>query len=119
MGKKALVADDAIFMRLMFKDMLKEVGFEVVGRAKNGIEVVELYKKFKPNLVILDIVMPGVDGLTALKRILKIDPEANILVCSAMDSESIIIEAIKNGAKDFLIKPVHPDKFKKAINKIF
>jgi two-component system chemotaxis response regulator CheY len=118
MGKKVLVVDDASFMRMMIKDILVEADFEIVGEANNGVEALELYKKYRPDLVTMDITMPEMDGITAVKLILEEDPEAKILVCSAMGQQSMVINAIQAGANDFIVKPFQSERVLEAINKI-
>jgi len=101
---RVLIVDDAKFMRVNLKNMIKD-DFVVVGEASNGEEAVQMYKELKPNLVTLDITMPVKSGLEALKDIIQIDPSAKILMCSAMGQRKMVIKAVKNGAKDFLVKP--------------
>lgn len=119
MDKKVLVVDDAAFMRMMIKDILTEVDFEVVGEAKNGMEAVELYKEYRPDLVTMDITMPEMDGITAIEEIRKENPEAKILVCSAMGQQSMVVEAIEAGAQDFIVKPFQEERVLEAVDKIF
>ncbi len=117
MGKKVLIVDDAAFMRMMIKNILSKNGFEVVGEASNGAEAVELYKKLKPDLVTMDITMPEMDGIEALKKIKEIDPNAKVIMVSAMGQQQLVIEAIQAGAKDFIVKPFQPDRLLEAVNK--
>lgn len=114
---KILVTDDAAFMRMMLKDILHKNGFEVV-EAANGLEAVEKYKAESPDLVTLDITMPEMDGIQALKAIREINPEAKCIMCSAMGQQAMVIEAIQGGAKDFVIKPFQAERVIEAINKI-
>jgi len=116
-GKKILIVDDAAFMRMMIKNILTKNGFEVVGEASNGAEAVELYKKLKPDLVTMDITMPEMDGIEALKKIKEIDPNAKVIMVSAMGQQQLVIEAIQAGAKDFIVKPFQPDRLLEAVNK--
>lgn len=118
MAKNILVTDDAAFMRLMLKDILIKNGYNVIGEAQNGIEAVDKYKELKPDLVTLDITMPEMDGLTALKHLRETDPNAKVIMCSAMGQQAMVIEAIQNGAKDFIVKPFQPDRVVEAIKKI-
>lgn len=104
MSKRILIVDDAAFMRMMIKDILVKNGFEVVGEAQDGVEAVEKYAELKPDLVTLDITMPEKDGLTALKEILSSDSDAKVIMCSAMGQQSMVIDAIQAGAKDFIVK---------------
>jgi two-component system chemotaxis response regulator CheY len=117
MGKRILVVDDAAFMRMMIKDILIKNNFEVVGEASDGFEAVEKYKELRPDLVTLDITMPELDGIGALKEIKKIDPAARVIMCSAMGQQAMVIDAIQAGAKDFIVKPFQQDRVLEAINK--
>lgn len=118
MGKKILIVDDAAFMRMMLKNILTQNGYEVAGEASNGLEAVTLYKELKPDLVTMDITMPEMDGITAVKEIKKIDPEAKIIMCSAMGQQAMVIESIQAGAKDFVVKPFQPDRVLEAVKKV-
>jgi two-component system chemotaxis response regulator CheY len=112
-----LIVDDAAFMRMMIRGIVEPFGHEVVGEAKDGIEAIAKYKELKPDLVTLDITMPNMDGLEALKEIRKFDANAKIIMCSAMGQQSFVLDAIRAGAKDFLVKPFQPDRVMEAINK--
>lgn len=112
-----LVADDAAFMRLMIKNMLEEAGHTVVGEAVNGLDAVEKYKQLRPDLVTMDITMPELEGVEALKRIREFDPSAIVIMCSAMGQKPLIIEAIKAGAKDFIVKPLQSTRVIEAVSK--
>lgn len=114
---RVLVVDDAQFMRMMLKDILTKNGFSVVGEAKNGAEALERYKELKPDLVTLDITMPEVDGITALKNIKEFDPNAKAVMCSAMGQQVMVIESIQAGAKDFIVKPFQADRVVEAVRK--
>ena len=114
---RILVVDDAAFMRMMIKDSLSKNGFEVVGEAENGQIAVEKYKELKPDLVTMDITMPELDGIGAVKEIKKINPAAVIVMCSAMGQQSMVIEAIQAGARDFIVKPFQADRVVEAIKK--
>lgn len=114
---RVLVTDDAMFMRLMLKDILLKNGFEVVAEAENGVQAVQKYKEFKPDLVTMDIVMPEMDGITALKGILSVDPGAKIVMCTAMGQQALVIEAMGAGAKDFITKPFSPAKVVETLRK--
>lgn len=118
MGLRVLVVDDAAFMRMMIKDILSKNGFEVVGEGANGLQAVEKYKELKPDLTTMDITMPEMDGISALKEIRKIDPHANVIMCSAMGQQAMVIDSIQAGAKDFIVKPFQPDRVLEAVNKI-
>lgn len=115
---KVLIVDDAAFMRMMVKDILQKNGFEVVGEACNGIEAVDLYKKENPDVVTIDITMPDMDGIEAVKAIKEFDPSAKVVMCSAMGQQSMVMDAIKAGAKDFIVKPFQADRVLEAINKV-
>ena len=115
---KILVVDDAAFMRMMVKDTLSKSGYEDIYEAVDGADAVEKFKEIKPDLVIMDITMPNMDGLEALKSIKEIDSSANVVMCSAMGQESMVIDAIKSGAKDFIVKPFKPDRILKTVSSI-
>ncbi|GAA0495669.1 chemotaxis protein CheY [Salinibacillus aidingensis] len=117
MAHKVLVVDDAAFMRMMIKDILEKNDFEVVGEAQDGNQAVEKYKELEPDLVTLDITMPEKDGITALKEIKESNPDAKIIMCSAMGQQAMVIDAIQAGAKDFIVKPFQSDRVIEAINK--
>ena len=112
-----LIADDAAFMRMMIKNILTEAGYEVAGEAENGAVAVAKYKELKPDLTTMDITMPEMDGLQALKEIRSADPAARVVMCSAMGQQSMVIESIQAGAKDFIVKPFQPDRVLEAIQK--
>jgi len=105
MSLKVLVVDDASFMRTMLNDILTAEGFEIVGEAENGVDAVELYKKLKPDITTMDIVMPLKSGIDAVKEIIAMDKDAKIVMCSALGQESLVTEALNAGAKDYIIKP--------------
>lgn len=115
---RVLIVDDASFMRMMIKDILQKNGFEVVGEAANGIEAINLYKKEKPDVVTMDITMPDMDGIEAVKEIKSFDPAAKIIMCSAMGQQSMVMDAIKSGARDFIVKPFQADRVLEAIRKV-
>lgn len=117
-GKNILLVDDAAFMRMMLKDILVKNGYDVVGEAENGAKAVEKYKELKPNLVIMDITMPEMDGIQAAKAIKGDDGNATIIMCSAMGQQAMVIEAIQAGAKDFIVKPFQPDRVLEAVKKV-
>ncbi len=118
MGKKVLIVDDAAFMRMLLKDIITKAGFEVVGEASNGKEAVEKYKELKPDIVTMDITMPEMNGIEAVKEIKKIDPNAKIIMVSAMGQQAMVIEAIQAGAKDFIVKPFQPARVIEALKKL-
>ncbi|MCM8801411.1 MAG: response regulator [Candidatus Omnitrophica bacterium] len=118
---RVLIVDDALFMRKMLSDILKKEGIEVCGEAENGKEAIEKYKQLKPDLVTMDIVMPKmeeIDGVTAVREIMKIDPQAKIIMVSAMGQHSLVVEAIQAGAKDFVTKPFQPSRVIEAIKRV-
>ncbi|MGG0657945.1 response regulator [Rummeliibacillus pycnus] len=117
MSKRILIVDDAAFMRMMIKDILTKNGFEVVGEAGDGAQAVEKYNELKPDLVTMDITMPEMDGIAALKTIKEKDPGAIIIMCSAMGQQAMVIDAIQAGAKDFIVKPFQADRVIEAIQK--
>lgn len=117
MATKVLIVDDAAFMRMMIKDILTKNGFEVVGEAENGAKAVEKYQELHPDLTTMDITMPEMDGITAVKQIKKIDPNAKVIMCSAMGQQAMVIEAIQSGARDFIVKPFQPDRVLEALRK--
>lgn len=117
MSKRIMIVDDAAFMRMMIKNILIEAGYEIVAEAENGKQAVEKYNELKPDLVTMDITMPEMDGISAVREILKVDGKANIIMCSAMGQQAMVIEAIQAGAKDFIVKPFKPDRVMEAVTK--
>jgi two-component system chemotaxis response regulator CheY len=117
MGKKILIVDDAAFMRMMIKDILSKNGYDVVGEAENGAKAIEKYKELLPDLVIMDITMPEVDGIQAVKEIKKVNPESVVIMCSAMGQQAMVIESIQAGAKDFIVKPFQAERVVEAVKK--
>lgn len=118
MKAKILIVDDAAFMRMMIKDTLKKNGYENFIESADGEQAVQAYKAEKPDLVIMDITMPNKNGLEALKEIREIDPDAKIVMCSAMGQESMVVEAIRHGAKDFIVKPFKAERVLKTVQGI-
>lgn len=112
-----LIVDDASFMRMMIKDILTKNNYEVAGEAENGVQAVEKYKELNPKLVIMDITMPEMNGIEAVKEIKKINNDALIIMCSAMGQQTMVIEAIQAGAKDFIVKPFQADRVIEAVTK--
>jgi two-component system chemotaxis response regulator CheY len=112
-----LIADDAAFMRMMLKNVLTEAGYDVVGEAENGAVAVARYRELDPDLTTMDITMPEMDGLAALKEIRAGDPSARVVMCSAMGQQSMVIESIQAGARDFIVKPFQPDRVLEAVQK--
>lgn len=118
MANGILVVDDAAFMRMMIKDVLTKNGYLVSGEAENGQKAIEKYKELTPELVIMDITMPEVDGIQAVKEIKKLDPNAKIVMCSAMGQQAMVIESIQAGARDFIVKPFQADRVIEAVKKV-
>ncbi|MGN0376032.1 MAG: response regulator [Suilimivivens sp.] len=118
MAKNILIVDDAAFMRMMIKDILTKNGYNVAGEAENGAKAFEKYNEIKPDLVLMDITMPEVDGIQALKNIKAADPGAKVIMCSAMGQQAMVIESIQAGAKDFIVKPFQPDRVLEAVKKV-
>ena len=117
MAKNVLICDDAAFMRMMIKNVLVKGGYNVVGEAENGAKAVEKYKELSPDLVLMDITMPEMDGIQALKESKKIDGGAKVIMCSAMGQQAMVIESIQAGAKDFIVKPFQEDRVIEAVKK--
>ena len=118
MSKRVLIVDDAVVMRMMIKGILSKNGFEVGGEAQNGVEAVEKYKQLQPDLVTMDMVMPEMDGITAVKQIVASDPNAKIIMCTSMGQQALVVEAIQAGAKSFITKPFQPPKILETIQKV-
>jgi len=118
MAKKILLVDDAAFMRKMIKDTLVKNGYTEVFEAVDGADAVEKFGEIGPDLVVMDITMPNMDGLEALKAIRASDPNANVVMCSAMGQETMVIDAIRSGAKDFIVKPFKPERVLKTVTSI-
>lgn len=116
---RILVTDDAAFMRMQLKDMLTKLGHEVVGEAENGQVAIERYESLRPDLVTMDITMPEMNGIDAVKAIKKDHPEARIIMCSAMGQSSMVLEAIQSGASDFLVKPFTKERIEETLTKMF
>jgi two-component system, chemotaxis family, chemotaxis protein CheY len=117
MANRILVVDDAAFMRMMIRDILTKNGYEVCGEANDGAQAIEKFKEVKPDLITMDITMPEMDGIAALKEIKKLDSNAKVVMCSAMGQQAMVIDAIQAGAKDFIVKPFQPDRVIEAIKK--
>lgn len=117
MGNNILICDDAAFMRMMIKDILSKNGYTVVGEADNGLRAVEKYNETHPDLVLMDITMPEMDGIQALKKIKSMDGSAKVIMCSAMGQQAMVIESIQSGAKDFIVKPFQADRVLEAVKK--
>lgn len=118
MSQTVLICDDAIFMRTMIGDILTQAGFQVLGEAENGVQAVDRYRELKPDFVTMDIVMPEMGGIDAVREIMREDPEAKILMCSAMGQQALVIEAIQAGARDFVVKPFQPSRVLEAVQRV-
>jgi len=118
LGKRVLIVDDAAFMRMMIKNIIIKSGYEVAGEAENGNVAFELYRELKPDIVTMDITMPEADGIEGIKKIIAFDPKAKIIVCSAMGQQSLVLEAIQAGAKDFIVKPFQQERLLQALERV-
>ncbi len=118
MAKTVLICDDALFMRTMLGDILRQAGFSIVGEAQSGSEAVQKYRELQPSLVTMDIVMPDMGGIDAVRVIMKDFPDAKILMCSAMGQQALVIEAIQAGARDFVVKPFQPSRVLEAVQRV-
>ena len=114
---RVLIVDDAAFMRKMLSDVLAKAGHEVVGEGANGTEAVAQYQSLRPDIMTLDITMPEKDGISALKEIIELDPSARVIMCSALGQESKVLESIKLGARDFVVKPFQAERVQEAVAK--
>ena len=118
MSKRVLIVDDAIFMRNIIKDIFSSGGFEVVGEAANGLEAVEKFRELKPDLTTMDLVMPFKNGIEATREIVKADPKAVVIMCSALGQEAMVMEAIEAGAVDFIVKPPRAEDVLAVVKKV-
>ncbi len=118
MATRVLIVDDAIFMRRMISDILKKEGFEICGEAGSGTQAVQMYRELQPDLVTMDIIMPDMSGIDAVREIIKEFPNAKILMVSAMGQQSLVVEAIQAGAKDFVVKPFQPSRVLESVNRV-
>lgn len=118
MATRVLIVDDAIFMRRMISDILKKEGFEICGEAGTGTQAVQMYRELQPDLVTMDIIMPDMSGIDAVREIIKEFPNAKILMVSAMGQQSLVVEAIQAGAKDFVVKPFQPSRVLESVNRV-
>lgn len=114
---RVMLVDDLSFMRMVQKDILAGNGYDVIGEASDGLEAVEMYESLKPDIVLMDITMPNMNGLDAVNRILAVDPQAIIIICSALGQQKLIVEAINSGIKDFIVKPFKAERLLSAIAK--
>lgn len=113
-----MIADDALFMRNMLREIFVKAGFQVVGEAANGVEAVERYHELRPDLVTMDIVMPLKSGIEALQQITREDPDARVVMCSALGQEALVIEAVQAGAKDFIVKPFKEERVLDVVRRV-
>jgi two-component system chemotaxis response regulator CheY len=118
MARTVLICDDALFMRTMLAEIMEQAGFEVAGQAATGTEAVRLYRDLKPDLVTMDIIMPDMGGIDAVREIVREFPDANIVMCSAMGQQALVIEAIQAGARDFIVKPFQPGRVLEAVQRV-
>ena len=118
MSHTVLICDDAVFMRTMISDILEESGYEIVGQAESGVQAIERYKALRPDLVTMDIVMPDMGGIDAVREITSFDANAKILMCSAMGQQALVVEAIQAGAKDFVVKPLQPSRVLESVQRV-
>jgi len=120
LNPKVLIVDDTLFMRALIKDILVQSGkFDVAGEATNGKEAVEKFEELQPDLIMMDIVMPILDGIEAVRQIIKQDPKAKIVMCSAVEQEPLVIESIAAGAKDFILKPFSSEKILRVMDQVW
>ena len=117
MAVNVLIVDDLTFIKIVLRDIIEKAGFRVVGEASNGEQAITQYQDTRPDVVLMDITMPGMDGLTALKKIREIDPAARVIICSALGQQQLIVQAIQLGAKDFIVKPFQPQRVVAALKK--
>jgi two-component system chemotaxis response regulator CheY len=113
-----LICDDAVFMRSLLREILEQAGYEVAGEATTGTEAVERYKELRPDLVTLEVVMPDIGGIDAVREIVKFDPDARILMCSALGQQALMAEATEAGARDFVVKPFQPSRVLEAVEQV-
>lgn len=118
MNNTVLVCDDAVFMRTLIGDILRQAGLEVVGEAASGEQAVARYRELRPDLVTMDIIMPDMGGIEAVRAITEFDPQARVLMCSAMGQQALVAEAIQAGAKDFVVKPFQPSRVLEAVERV-
>ncbi|MBS3946682.1 MAG: response regulator [Dethiobacter sp.] len=118
MGRQVLITDDTAFMRMTLRNILEKNGYQVVGEAEDGQYAVDKYRELRPDLVTMDITMPRMDGITAIKKIMEFDPQAKIVVCSAMGQKALVIEALNAGARDFIVKPFQAERIINALQKV-
>lgn len=118
MQHTVLVCDDAAFMRAMLSDILAQAGLNVVGEAQSGLEAVQKFRELRPDLVTMDLLMPDMGGIDAVREIVTVDPNARVLMCSAMGQQSLVLEALQAGARDFIVKPFQPSRVLEAVERV-
>ena len=118
MASKILIVDDASFMRMMLRNILTSHGYAIVGEPENGKVAIEAYQKLTPDITLIDLIMPEMGGIEAVKKIIEADPKAKIIICSAMGQQALVVEAMQAGARDFIIKPFQPTGVVEAIQKV-
>ena len=118
MRNTVLVCDDAAFMRSLLSDLLAQAGLEVVGEAQTGVEAVDKFRQLKPDLVTMDILMPDMGGIDAVREIMRIEPGARVLMCSAMGQQTLVLDALRAGARDFVVKPFQPSRVIEAVQRV-
>jgi two-component system, chemotaxis family, chemotaxis protein CheY len=117
MAVNVLIVDDLAFIKIVLRDILEKAGFRVIGEASNGEQAISMYQDTRPDVVLMDITMPGMDGLTALKKIREIDHGARVIICSALGQQQLIVQALQLGAKDFIVKPFQPQRVVSSLKK--
>lgn len=118
MASRILIVDDASFMRMMLRNILTSHGYEIIGEAENGILAVEAYQRLKPDIMLIDLIMPEMGGIEAVRKVMEVDSNAKIIICSAMGQQALVVEAMQAGARDFIIKPFQPTSVVEAIQKV-
>ncbi len=118
MPSRILIVDDASFMRMMLRNILTSHGYEIVGEAENGRVAIEAYQRLKPDITLVDLIMPEMGGIEAVKKIIEVDARARVIICSAMGQQALVVEAMQAGARDFIIKPFQPTSVIEAIQKV-
>ncbi|NTV51552.1 MAG: response regulator [Candidatus Firestonebacteria bacterium] len=118
MPSRILIVDDASFMRMMLRNILTSHGHTIVAEAENGLKAIEAYQQSKPDIMLIDLIMPEMGGIEAVKRIMEIDPQAKVVICSAMGQQALVVEAMQAGACDFIIKPFQPTSVIEAVQKL-
>ncbi len=118
MSARILIVDDASFMRMMLRNILTSHGHVIVGEAENGLRAIDTYQQLKPDIMLIDLIMPEMGGIEAVRRIMEADPKAKIIICSAMGQQALVVEAMQAGARDFIIKPFQPTSVIEAVQKL-